>query len=46
MGAIYLFTGLLMLSEQVIEDSTIFLVDPLHLIDVLCNLLHPNQSLN
>ena len=36
---IYLFTSLLMLSEQVIEDSTILLVNPLHLVDVLGHLL-------
>ena len=43
---IYLFASLLMLSEQMIEDSTVLLVNPLHLVDVLSHLLHPNQSLN
>ena len=43
---IYLFASLLMLPEQMVEDSTILLVNPLHLVDVLGHLLHPNQSLN
>ena len=43
---IYLFARLLMLPEQVIKDSTVLLVDPLHLIDVLRHLLHSNQGLN
>ena len=42
----YLLTGFLMLPEQVIKNSTILLVYPLHFIDVLGNLFHPNQSLN
>ena len=35
-----------MLTEQVIKYSTVLLVYPLHFIDVLGNLFHPNQSLN
>ena len=42
----HLFTRFLMLTEQVIKYSTVLLVYPLHFIDVLGNLLHPNQSLN
>ena len=45
-SAAHLFARLLVLSEQMVEDSTILLVDPLHLVDVLRHLLHPNQSLN
>ena len=43
---IYLFARLLMLPEQVVEDSTVLLVNPLHLVDVLSHLLHSNQGLN
>lgn len=43
---IYLFASLLMLPEQMVENSTVLLVNSLHLVDVLGNLLHPNQSLN
>ena len=42
----HLFARLLVLSEQMVEDSTILLVDPLHLVDVLGHLLHANQRLN
>lgn len=35
-----------MLPEQVVEDSTVLLVNSLHLVDVLSHLLHSNQGLN
>ena len=35
-----------MLSEEMIENSTIFFMNPLHFVDVLSNLFHPNQSLD
>ena len=44
-AAIYLFTGLLMLPEEVIKYCTVFLMNPLHLINVLGNLLHSYERL-
>ena len=44
-AAIYLFTGLLVLPEEVIKYCTIFLMNPLHLINVLGNLLHSYKRL-
>lgn len=42
----WLLTRLLMLSEEMIENGTIFLVDSLHFIDVLGDFLHALQCLN
>ena len=44
-AAIYLFTRLLVLPEEVIKYCTIFLMNPLHLINVLGNLLHSYKRL-
>jgi hypothetical protein len=40
----YLFAGLVVLSEKVIKDGAVLLVYPLHLVDVLRHLLRTSQS--
>lgn len=42
----WLLARFLMLSKQVIEDGAIFLVDSLHFVDVLGDLLHALQCLH
>ena len=45
LDGVHLLGGLLVLPEEVVEDSAVLLVNSLHLIDVLSNLLHHNQRL-
>lgn len=44
-SVIYLLARFLMLSEQVIEDGSVFFVNSLHFVYVLCYFFHTFQSL-